>query len=62
MGFIYNGFSINWWRFDQDSWRSREKHMQEGEQLGQVPAQYNLSKKVTRDLDSRVTREVPLFY
>ena len=50
--FICNGFSIKWWSFDQDSWRSHEKHMQEGEQLSQVPTQYSLSKKVTCDLDS----------
>ena len=36
VGFICNGFSIKWWRFDQDSWRSQEKHMQEGEKSGQV--------------------------
>ena len=29
--------------------------MQEGEQLGQVLAQYNLSRKVTRNLDSWLT-------
>ena len=31
VGFICNGFNIKRWRFDQDSWRSYEKHMQEGE-------------------------------
>ena len=54
MVFICNGFSIKWWIFDQDNWRSHEKHMQEGEQSSQVPALYSLSKKVTHNLDLRL--------
>ena len=54
MVFICNGFSIKWWIFDQDNWRSHDKHMQEGEQSSQVPALYSLSKKVTHNLDLRL--------
>ena len=54
VGFICNGFTVKWWRFDQDNWRLHEKRMQEGKQSGQVPTQYSLSSKVTRNLDSRL--------
>ena len=51
VGFIYNGFSIKWWKFDQDSWRSYEKHMQEGEQSGQV----SISIQLVQGVNSRLT-------
>jgi len=46
VGFICNGFSIKWLRFDQDICRSHEKHMQEGEQLGQVSSLVQLVQEV----------------
>ena len=29
VGFNCNGFSLKWWWFDQENWRSHEKHMPE---------------------------------
>ena len=62
--FICNGFSIKWWRFDQDNWKSHNKHMQEGEQSGQVSSSVQPFQEVNSRLGfaTCTSRERPVMF